>query len=147
MDNCKGDGSCLEQCNCECYDIVDSDSDEDIVISHEICTCGHREHGGYCPSNCCQPLECRNYKFCKVKNPKWLADIHNGMCMNCAVQMGRHKVSDQVDECCVCLEDKNMIILNCRHLICNECWFKITKNDEDDKCPLCRSPNDWSSKK
>ncbi len=169
MTSCNGYGECLIQCQCECecYEELCKYHDEcececewydecqcyDIILLYKkICVCGHRSHGGYCPSTCCEPVECRNYKYCNEKNPQMILYCHNGMCMNCAIQMGRHKTSDIVDYCPVCLENKNMIILNCNLQICNECWYKITEigfGDENresgPKCPLCRSLNDWSS--
>ena len=73
--SCNGNGECLTQCECECY-----------KETHK-CVCGHGEHNGYCPSDCCMPVECKNYKNCNVKNPKWVLDCHKGMCMNCAVHL------------------------------------------------------------
>ena len=80
-------------------------------------------------------------------NPQWVSNCHNGM--NCAVQLGRHKTTDIIDDCPVCLENKTIIILKCNHKVCNNCWFTITKkgfgNDEHKPlCPLCRNLNDWS---
>jgi hypothetical protein len=40
------------------------------------------------------------------------------MCMNCAVQMGKHIYTNEVENCCVCLENKNMILLKCNHKVC-----------------------------
>ncbi len=162
MTSCNGNGECLRQCGCECYD---SETDED----YEICTCGHREHMvnnySYCPSNCCVMIECRNYKYCKEKEPKWLLDCNNGMSVACAAQMGPHKITDQIEECCVCLENKKMIMLKCNHKICNDCWYNITvinypnnanntnntNNDDDETdeetkeniCPMCRKVIGW----
>ena len=93
-------------------------------------------------SNCCIPLECRNYIYCNVKQPKWVALCNNGMCMNCAIQMGKHTYTNQVEDCCVCFEKKVMVILKCNHKLCNECWYNITKVDS--LCPLCRNFNNWS---
>ena len=91
MASCNGNGECLTQCECECYN-------EETDEYNEICCCGHREHNGNCPSNCCVPFECRNYKYCNVKQPKWVSFCHNGMCMNCAVQMGKHKYTNEVED-------------------------------------------------
>ncbi len=141
MSLCNGNGECLNQCECECYN-------EETDEYNEVCVCGHREHNGYCPSNCCVPIECRNYKYCNVKQPKWVSFCHNGMCMNCAVQMGKHTHTNKVEDCCVCLENKIMIILKCNHKVCNDCWYNITKegfgnNEHNPLCPLCRNLNDW----
>ena len=55
MTSCNKNGECLIQCECECYN-------EETNKYNNVCTCGHREHNGYCPSICCIPIECRNYK-------------------------------------------------------------------------------------
>jgi len=120
MSYCNKNGECLIQCECQCYN-------EETNEYNQVCVCGHRLHNGYCPSNCCIPIECRNYKYCNIKQPKWVSNCHNGMCINCAVQMGRHKTTDIIDDCPVCLENKIMIILKCNHKICNNCWYNITK--------------------
>lgn len=143
MDSCPGNGLCLYQC--ECYD-------EETDEYYKTCECGHREHDGYCSSDnpCCVPIECRNYKFCNQKLPQWVLDTNNGMCMNCAIQMGSHTYTNQVEECCVCLQNQIMLILKCKHKICNDCWFVISSENVDDVnkplCPLCRKCNNWSNK-
>jgi hypothetical protein len=130
--NCNGNGECLTQCECECYN-------EETDEYNEICVCGHREHNGNCtPYNCCQPVECRG---CKIKLPLWVSQCHNGMCMNCAINMGPHKKTE-ISECCVCFESKNLLELYCKHKLCNECWFEISTNGNQ-KCPLCRNLNVW----
>jgi hypothetical protein len=48
------------------------------------------------------------------------------MCVDCAIQMGPHSTTDIILECIVCLISKNMIKLKCNHLICNDCWYRIT---------------------
>jgi hypothetical protein len=128
-------GECLIQCGCDCYN-------EETDTYDDVCVCGHRAHNGYCPSDCCVPVECRNFKYCQTKQPKWVSLCHNGMCINCASQMGKHVYTNTVDECCVCFEHKNMLILKCNHTICNDCWYIITK--EKHLCPLCRSSSDWT---
>ncbi len=146
MTSCDGTGHCLIllQCDCECYN-------EETKEYNELCICGHREHNGYCPSNCCILFECRNYKFCNVKQPQCILWCDNGMCRGCAVQMGRHTITNIIEECCVCLENKNMIILKCNHKVCNDCWYNITNDgfDTDERkpplCPLCRNLNDWTN--
>lgn len=143
MSNCNGSGECLRQCECECYN-------KKTNKYNKICLCGHREHNGYCPTNCCVPIECRNYKFCNKKLPQQILWCHNGMCINCAIQMGKHTITNIIEECCVCLENKIMIILKCNHKICNDCWYNITNkgfetNEQNPLCPLCRNLNDWSN--
>lgn len=138
---CSGDGNCLLQCECECYDPT-------TYIYDEICSCGHRDHNGYCPSECCNAIKCRNYKYCNKILPKWVIACHNGMCINCAIQMGKHTVSDIIQECSVCFDSKCMLILYCNHKICNDCWYKITLRwfyygEQLPLCPLCRNKNCW----
>lgn len=65
MSSCNGNGECLTQCECDCYN-------EEIDEYNELCVCGHREHNGCCPSNYCMPIKCRNYKYCNIKQPKWV---------------------------------------------------------------------------
>jgi hypothetical protein len=100
--------------------------------------CRHKLHNGYCPSDCCSPIECRNFNYCRTRLPKWVADRNNDMCTNCSARMGHHTYTDQVTECCVCSE-KSMIVLTCKHTICNDCWYMIVAqyNDTPLKCPLC----------
>jgi hypothetical protein len=143
---CNGDGTCIKECYCEC---VNKDTGE----YEEKCTCGHRHHKGFCYSICCFPVKCRNYKYCNEKVPKWILDSYNGMSANCAIQLGRHEVTNITNNCPVCLEDCKMIVLKCNHLICNDCWYQICNKDcfyeNTDEiyiplCPLCRNKNDWS---
>ena len=140
MSFCNGNGECVLQCYCNCYN-------EETDEYDEICVCGHREHNSYCPSHCCVYIECRNYKYCNNKHPKWYLDCNNGMCVNCAVQMGDHLLTNTIEECCVCLENKQMIVLKCYHVVCNDCWFTITKEcinscNYNRYCPLCRNINE-----
>ena len=93
-------------------------------------------------------IECRNYKYCneKLHLPKWASFGPNGMCTTCAIQMGKHTYTNKVENCCVCLENKRMIMLKCNHTVCNDCWYNITKDGVDQNkyslCPLCRRLND-----
>ena len=53
------------------------------------------------------------------------------------------------DECCICLEplnneidiSKNIIVLNCNHIIHEECKEKLlhSKCESREKCPICRT--------
>lgn len=92
---------------------------------------------------CCSLVECRNYKNCKSKQPQWISNCYDSMCVKCFLQLGQHIYTNQVEECCVCFENKNMLILQCKHKFCNDCWFNITKTDlyKPTPCPLCRSYN------
>jgi hypothetical protein len=140
---CDSDGSCIVQCLCECYN-------EEIDKYNEICVCGHREHNGFCYSLCCNPIECRNYKYCNQKLPKWILNCFSGLCSDCAINLGAHKLTNTIDNCPVCFENKSMIKLKCKHLVCNDCWYIIANKKNEDytqalaTCPLCRNINDWS---
>jgi len=78
MKSCNKNGECLIQCECECYN-------ENTNIYYKKCICGHREHNGYCPSNCCLLVKCKNFDICKQLRPKWVLDANFNMCINCAV--------------------------------------------------------------
>lgn len=44
-------------------------------------------------------------------------------------------------ECPVCLEDKSLIVLGCRHEMCRSCQDAMVANTGcQDQCPLCRTP-------
>lgn len=110
--------------------------------------CGCRGHGGYHPSGCCVPVECRNYKHCGEKHPQRYLDCHNGMDSGCAIRMGPHTYTNQVEKCRSCLDDKVMLILDCKHKVCNDCWWRITNNKHGhNRCPSCRELITWGRKK
>ena len=140
MVDCTGDGTCIQQCSCECYDEIDETTDK----IHEVCTCGHREHNGNCPNNClhnCQVVECHNYRMCKQKRPQRILWCHNGMCIDCAVSIGKIKFLDIKDDCPICMENKEVVEITCRkHNICLECWkeWSISSKQAPLTCPLCR---------
>lgn len=133
MTSCNG--VCLIRCMCY---------NEKTYEYNEVCDCGNREHYDFCILNSSIPSKCRNYKYCNVKVPRWVLLCNNGMCMNCFVKMGKHKYTNEIGYCCVCLEDKVMLILKCNHKVCNECWYTITKENcgNGSLCPLCRNLND-----
>jgi hypothetical protein len=94
--------------------------------------------------------------------PEWIFGCHGGNCGSCAIQFGHGFVNtNEIDECPVCYENKEMTILKCKHKLCWGCWSTICNNEliEDDedvdedidiefiinnvsetisKCPLCR---------
>ena len=130
---CDGTGKCLKPCNCKCK---------------SICTCIHKYHNGYCPNNCCNLIECRNYDYCLKKMPLWILMEYKGLCDTCHVQMGEHELLNKKDECPVCFEDSTLVKLSCGHLLCNECWYNITYSSINDlkknfvpECPICRNKN------
>jgi hypothetical protein len=141
MMNCTGRGECLVACECSCYD--EDSIDETIIFPHAECTCGHRDHGGYCPRGCCVPVPCRNHARCRAKQPAWKSTYYNGICIDCVVQYGPHKRTTVTAECPICFDESLMILLKCKHMLCNDCWYRITETALFNKCPLCRNNNDW----
>jgi len=137
LKSCK-DGRCIKQCECICYN-------EETDKPNEICTCGHREHKGYCLSDCCKLIECKNYKYCGTSDPQWVLDMNDGQCFICKLQMGEYEKIDVIEECCICYENKEMIELKCSHKLCEECWHGCTQGNNFGSgiCPLCRSNSGW----
>lgn len=138
MNSCKENGKCLTHCVCDC-EFYNEETDEYL----KLCVCNYIYHNNYC-SNCCIPLKCKNYKYCNEKLPKWTSFYNNDTCINCVDQMEKHTFTHKTEECCVCLENKIMIILKCNHKVCNNCWYNITKkemynNNQKPLCPLCRN--------
>ena len=157
---CKGDGSCLLQCQCDCYDQIDSEgrivtkeTDDDVSddtsewIKRVVCTCGHREHEGWCPSphGSCKPVNCRAYSVCGNKSPKFMTYAHQGCCgANCAIRLGPIRNTNEVGECPICFVQETFVELKCGHKMCFECWNHIADFGTQN-CSMCRRTNDWSS--
>ena len=156
MSSCNGNGHCLEQCMCICFD------DEEYEISSETCRCGHREHtkiiGGktewdlYCKHKCdhdCNLVACHNFEFCGNKLPQWVLNCDNGMCNDCAISIGKIIFLDKKDDCPICLENKNMIQISCeKHTVCLDCWKTLSETEGRPipmTCPLCRE-SIWKKK-
>jgi hypothetical protein len=136
---------CNEGCCCEVNAYGMSPT-----VSRPVCTCGHREHAGMCkpdnpcPNNC-EPLLCPNdakHDTDKGKTfPQWYLYCNGGNCQHCAQQWGfEFKQSDEIAECPVCYEDKQMTILRCNHKLCWDCWTIICNSNKTllASCPLCR---------
>jgi len=129
MANCECDGTCLNQ--------VDEDTYEHTACSHA-----------------CELVECKNYKHCGKKNPKWVLTIHKEMCPGCACMEydGKTTFTDTKQECPVCYDEKYMMKLRCNHLLCliclngmyarNENIRESTPVAERTKCPMCRNTID-----
>ncbi len=149
MSSCNGTGQCIQQCICTCY------ADEECEIPLVDCKCGHRNHtsiiGGstaydmYCQIECthkCKLIECHNFKLCGKKTNQYILDCNNGMCLNCAVVIGKIKFLNTNDECPICMENKDMIQLSCeKHNICLECWKTMSETEHRSiplSCPMCR---------
>jgi hypothetical protein len=111
-----------------------------------LISCVHKNHNGYCPNECCEPQKCL---YCTKTRPQYLLDKNNFMSSDCNHEMrpilGQHQNTNEIEECPVCLQDKNMTVLQCNHKICNGCWYTIAldkyKNAESRLCPLCRNIN------
>lgn len=148
MASCTGRGSCFQQCCCICYD----NNDE---IPSEECSCGHRNHahiiGGnlesdiYCQKECpykCKLVECHNFRLCGKKYPQHILDVHNGMCTNCAIMLGKITFLDKKDDCPICMENKDMIQISCeKHNLCIDCWKQMSEIENNTvplSCPMCR---------
>jgi len=129
MSNCKGDGECFTQCECDCYD-------DNTEIYYDICICGHRKHKGYCPTNCCELIKCVNYDICKKKRPQRILNIHKGFCMGCHMLIGSYNITQHKEECPICEQNNNIVILDCNHKVCKKCWYiRCERNNHN--CPIC----------
>jgi hypothetical protein len=68
-------------------------------------------------------------------------------CVNCDCDMGKFKNTKNIKKCNICYENKNILLLDCNHEICSECWISISnKNIEKNNyfnllCPFCRNNN------
>lgn len=158
MASCNGQGDCLHQCICECFDADNED------VPSEICICGHRDHpkliGGtdyydsYYKSDCpynCQLVRCHNYRLCGQTRPKWLLNCDGGMCKDCALKIGKIKFLDVKDDCPICLNNKDIIQVCCgKHNICIDCWKEWSRTSKQIPltCPICRDHIwNWSKKR
>jgi len=119
MSACCGNGECLKQKN---------------LTEYRKTKCSYN----------CNLVECYNFKLCKQMRPRWVLNCHNGMCINCAIMLGKLKFLDIKDECSICMEHKDMIEINCGHTFCIECWKQMSETEGLSyplKCPLCRETN------
>jgi hypothetical protein len=124
-------GECILHCECTCYG--------------EVCTCGHREHKGWCPSpsGCCKLVKCRAYSVCRGESPQRLLDFHQGLCgASCAIRLGPFRNTNEVGECPICFEQETFEELTCGHKLCFNCWNNIA-HYESHKCPMCRRTNQY----
>jgi len=144
MSSCTGRGSCIKQCVCVCENELQSE-----------CSCGHQNHshfiGGttefdvYCRIECphkCQLVKCHNFRLCEKKYPQEVLDCNNGMCNECARMFGKINFLEEKDECPICFENKDMIVISCgKHKVCFDCWKKMSETKNRPlplTCPLCR---------
>lgn len=135
---CDGDGSCFSQCICIC--------DEEFE-----CDCGHRYHKStyagsefntFCQKPCtynCELKPCHNYRLCGQKRPAWILDCDNGMCLDCAMFLGKLTFLDVKAECPICSEEKYMVGIHCKkHNVCLDCWLDWSLETTPLTCPMCR---------
>jgi hypothetical protein len=137
MTSCKGFGECFEQCeyNCDNQNHTHFNSGEtDTIYSQNEC------------SHKCVLVECHNYKVCGQKRPAWVLDCHNGMCLDCALMIGKLTFLEQKDDCPVYMEHKEMVQVCCgKHTLCITCWLKMSEIQPDSEnykplsCPMCRT--------
>jgi len=142
MKNCNGDGECLLQ-----DDINEYSKNPEILCIHN-----------------CIPVKCKNFEICGCMFPKMYIGCWGGKgcCVNCDMIFGEWnggkgilEISENIQECCVCLEEKKLVSLpKCIHSVCIECLKKLYFGEEDEyddddnvftecnkatsKCPLCR---------
>ena len=106
-------------------------------------------HGGsdtldkYCKvkgkENCpCQLYPCHNFQYCQKSQPEYLIKLNNGMCLLCAVCLGRLYFENKYEGCPICFEKKELVTVSCKkHSFCIHCWEKHCKMNQS-KCPMCR---------
>ena len=113
---------CVEICN---LNLITNDvEDENIEV--------------YRPDVDNELIACKNYRYCKRKLYKRLKQINFNLCDRCIVRFGNFKLTGEINECCVCLEEVDMIKLPCTHTICGDCWYKICFKYAKKFCPICR---------
>ena len=136
MSNCTGRGSCLRQWGCDCNEICNCEV-EKLIGGKRECDVWYKHEE--CPYNC-NLIECPNYRYCETKYPQELLDCHNGMCLHCNMSFGKMKYLEEKDDCPVCFENKDMILISCeKHKVCFDCWKQISKTSKIPiKCPMCR---------
>jgi len=127
---CEGDGTCFHTC----------DQCEEGFIENCNCRTG-------CVLGCVLK-KCHNYDFCKQHIPSWVDTMNKSICFKCKYTHGKMNISNEITECGICMQDKNMVEIFCGHKMCLECWDTIVKNTPQDNslktidnypsCPLCR---------
>ena len=141
---CNGNGKCINYCYCKCF-YYNTDYQK---IYHNKCVCGHREHNihenniyGYCPSIHCKLIECKNYKYCKLKKPLYELQLNNLYCNFCAIYLNDFMKLDLIKKCTICKINENIVLLKCNHTICYNCLVKFSK------CIYCKNNLIYCKKK
>ena len=112
MEICNGDGTCLDQGN---------DMKYHVGLYRGDIQCVHN----------CVPIQCPNYIICRNKEPQWLLQCSSDICQDCDM-MGYNtlNVTDDNEDCPICLDNKKSIILKCNHTVCIDC-FRIAHFPDD----------------
>ena len=154
---------CFINCDCKCNDNCIKEYNYDYGYGHGYecikhnCTCCqhidnchynneiHKNCQEYCliPINCqyeCKLQKCNNYNLCNNKASQFCIESTLGFCsVYCDMQYGRLIFLEDIKECAICFENKNMVKLLCNHEFCKDCIKTICLDDYINKCPLCRN--------
>lgn len=145
--------SCLGKCYspfiCECKCFEDCECDEDNCLCDHKINCfyilnpEHRNCVVYCKfqKTCCSLVKCNNYFLCRNEIPEYVYRKNNYICNPCYVNFGNINNTNSIDECYVCMCEKNMISLNCGHSLCGDCLENWFIGNDCRSCPICRQDN------
>ena len=129
MPHCQGNGQCLEECSCRCFDRRHQNS-------WKFCVCGHANHESSCvPTRCekgCTLKPCFNYRFCDVKTSQRVLNNYNGLCIYCWKYFGKIFPTNNFKKCTMCQEEK--MVLNTKFKImeiCFECFEDMVDNSPE----------------
>ena len=146
--SCLGKCRIAFTCECKCFEYCDCDYDKECDCNHldnclYIAEPKHKECIIYCKyqQGCCELMKCNNYFMCSNEIPEYIFQRNNGICDGCYVQFGNLKNIEKIEECCVCFDEQNMIMLECGHSICSRCLEKWFIENDCRTCPICRSEN------
>lgn len=93
------------------------------TINKECCYCNN--HYGDLMFKCC------NNTF------NLSCGLMNGFVCDCVLNRNILKHTNNITECCVCLEDTKYKT-KCNHPLCEDCLSKIRKSNKFSNCPMCR---------
>lgn len=140
-------GRCFVAFECKCSCFSDCKCDEECACEH-LSSCNnaiskHKECVVYCKfsNTCCSLINCSNYFICTNKIPEYVYARNGGICDGCYFAFGNLTKISSEEECCVCLEKNNEVMLTCGHSMCAECMEKWFQENEDRPCPFCRQIN------
>jgi hypothetical protein len=132
MSACKGRGSCIQQCG------------------HR--SCSKRMLGGRydlyckrgeCPHNC-QLIDCHNFRYCATTRPQEILDVNNGMCLHCAIHIGKLTFLQENGSCGLCKRLTEVALVSCtKHTFCMDCWIPYANvhtaaHRTPLECPTCK---------